>query len=51
MLALPRGGVPVGIDVARARNAPLDIFIVYKLRVPGHEELAVGQSHPGVPVC
>jgi putative phosphoribosyl transferase len=46
MLALPRGGVPVGIDVGRARNAPLDIFIVYKLRVPGHEELAVGVIAP-----
>src|SRR5205085_479074 len=40
VLALPRGGVPVGYEVARALNAPLDVFIVRKLGVPGQEELA-----------
>ena len=38
VLALPRGGVPVGYEVARALNAPLDVFVVRKLGVPGHEE-------------
>jgi len=42
VLALPRGGVPVALEVARALNAPLDVFIVRKLGVPGHEELAMG---------
>jgi putative phosphoribosyl transferase len=42
VLALPRGGVPVGYQVARALKAPLDVFIVRKLGVPGHEELAMG---------
>jgi len=42
VLALPRGGVPVGFEVARALNAPLDAFLVRKLGVPGHEELAMG---------
>jgi predicted phosphoribosyltransferase len=42
VLALPRGGVPVGFEVARAIGAPLDIFVVRKLGVPGHEELAMG---------
>lgn len=42
VLALPRGGVPVAYEVARALNAPLDIFLVRKLGVPGHEELAMG---------
>ena len=42
VLALPRGGVPVAYEVARALNAPLDIFIVRKLGLPGHEELAIG---------
>lgn len=47
VLALPRGGVPVGIEVARALNAPLDIFVVRKLGVPGHEELAMGAIASG----
>ena len=47
VLALPRGGVPVGYEVARALNAPLDIFIVRKLGVPGHEELAMGAIASG----
>jgi putative phosphoribosyl transferase len=42
VLALPRGGVPVGFEVARALQAPLDVFLVRKLGVPGHEELAMG---------
>ncbi len=42
VLALPRGGVPVAFEVARALNAPLDICVVRKLGVPGHEELAMG---------
>ena len=42
VLALPRGGVPVGLEVAFALEAPLDVFVVRKLGVPGHEELAMG---------
>lgn len=42
VLALPRGGVPVAFEVARELNAPLDVCIVRKLGVPGHEELAMG---------
>src|SRR6202022_3256198 len=42
VLALPRGGVPVAYEVAKALKAPLDIFLVRKLGVPGHEELAMG---------
>src|ERR671924_2404214 len=42
ILALPRGGVPVAYEVARALRAPLDVFLVRKLGVPGHEELAMG---------
>jgi len=42
VLALPRGGVPVAYEVAQALNLPLDVFIVRKLGVPGHEELAMG---------
>ncbi len=42
VLALPRGGVPVAYQIAQALNAPLDIFVVRKLGVPGHEELAMG---------
>jgi putative phosphoribosyl transferase len=47
VLALPRGGVPVGFEVARALNAPLDVFIVRKLGVPGQEELAMGAIASG----
>jgi putative phosphoribosyl transferase len=47
VLALPRGGVPVGYEVARALNAPLDVFLVRKLGVPGHEELAMGAIASG----
>lgn len=42
VLGLPRGGVPVAFEVAQALNAPLDIFLVRKLGVPGQEELAMG---------
>ncbi|MGH9601844.1 MAG: phosphoribosyltransferase [Terriglobales bacterium] len=42
VLALPRGGVPVAYEVARALNAPLDVFLVRKLGVPGDEEFAMG---------
>jgi putative phosphoribosyl transferase len=47
VLALPRGGVPVAYEVAREINAPLDVFIVRKLGVPGHEELAMGAIASG----
>lgn len=47
VLALPRGGVPVGHEVAQALGAPLDAFIVRKLGVPGHEELAMGAIASG----
>lgn len=42
VLALPRGGIPVGYEVARALHAPLDVILVRKLGVPGQEELAMG---------
>jgi putative phosphoribosyl transferase len=42
VLALPRGGVPVAYEVARALGAPLDVFVVRKLGLIGHEELAMG---------
>src|SRR3977135_1139976 len=48
VLALPRGGVPVAYEVARALGAPPDVFIVRKLGVPGYEALAVGSVAPGV---
>ena len=47
VLALPRGGVPIGYEVARALNAPLDVFIVRKLGIPGYEELAMGAIASG----
>src|SRR5208337_5140304 len=47
VLALPRGGVPVGFEVAKALHAPLDVFVVRKLGVPGHEELAMGAIATG----
>jgi len=47
VLALPGGGVPVAYDVARALGAPLDVFIVRKLGIPGHEELAMGAVATG----
>jgi len=47
VLGLPRGGVPVAAHVAEALGAPLDVFIVRKLGVPGHEELAMGAIASG----
>ncbi len=47
VLALPRGGVPVAAEVARRLALPLDVFVVRKLGVPGHEELAMGAIAPG----
>jgi len=47
VLALPRGGVPVAFEVARALSAPLDIFLVRKLGLPGHPELAMGAIASG----
>jgi predicted phosphoribosyltransferase len=47
VLALPRGGVPVGLEVARALDAELDVFVVRKLGVPGQEELAFGAVAEG----
>jgi len=47
VLALPRGGVPVAFEVAKALEAPLDVFLVRKLGVPGHEELAMGAIASG----
>ena len=47
VLALPRGGVPVAFEVAEALDAPLDIFLVRKLGLPGHPELAMGAIASG----
>jgi predicted phosphoribosyltransferase len=47
VLGLPRGGVPVAFEVARRLGAPLDVFVVRKLGVPGHEELAMGAIASG----
>ncbi|MEW6737735.1 MAG: phosphoribosyltransferase [Acidobacteriota bacterium] len=47
ILALPRGGVPVAYEIAEALNAPLDVFLVRKLGVPGHRELAMGAIASG----
>lgn len=47
VLALPRGGVPVAYEVTQALQAPLDIFLVRKLGVPGHQELAMGAIATG----
>jgi predicted phosphoribosyltransferase len=47
VLALPRGGVPVAAELARALGAQLDVFVVRKLGLPGHEELAMGAVAPG----
>src|SRR3954447_15782909 len=49
VLALPRGGVPVGFEVARALAAPLDVLLVRKLGAPGHEELGLGALVEGAP--
>jgi len=47
VLALPRGGVPVAVEVARKLHAPLDVFVVRKLGLPGHPELAMGAIASG----
>ncbi len=47
VLALPRGGVPVAFEIARALSAPLDVFLVRKLGLPGQEELAMGAIATG----
>jgi putative phosphoribosyl transferase len=47
VLALPRGGVAVGFEVAHALHAPLDVFVVRKLGFPGHEEFAIGAIASG----
>ncbi len=47
VLALPRGGVPVAYEVTKALHVPLDVFLVRKLGVPGHEELAMGAIATG----
>lgn len=47
ILALPRGGVPVAYEIATALSVPLDVFIVRKLGMPGHEELAIGAMASG----
>src|SRR5262245_5603186 len=47
VLALPRGGVPVGYEVARRLDAELDVFVVRKLGAPGHPELAMGAIASG----
>lgn len=47
VLGLPRGGVPVAYEAARALHAPLDVFVVRKLGVPGHRELAMGAIASG----
>jgi putative phosphoribosyl transferase len=47
VLGLPRGGVPVAFEVARRLHAPLDVFLVRKLGLPGHEELAMGAIATG----
>ena len=47
MLALPRGGVPVAAEVARALDVELDVIVVRKIGVPGHEELAMGAIASG----
>ncbi|TAM87578.1 phosphoribosyltransferase, partial [bacterium] len=47
VLALPRGGVPVAFEIAKALHAPLDVCVVRKLGVPGHRELAMGAIASG----
>ncbi len=47
VLALPRGGVPVGYEISRALNAPLDVFVARKLGAPGREEFGIGAVAQG----
>ena len=51
ILAFPRGGVPVGFEIAKALHVPLDVVLVRKLGVPGHEELAMGAITTGGVEC
>jgi putative phosphoribosyl transferase len=51
VLGLPRGGVPIAARVAHALDAPLDVFVVRKLGVPGHEELGFGAVASGAGTC
>ncbi|WP_345451153.1 phosphoribosyltransferase family protein [Arthrobacter gyeryongensis] len=51
VLGLPRGGVPVAFEVAKALDAPLDVIVVRKLGVPFQPELAMGPSGKETPVC
>lgn len=44
VLALPRGGVPIGFEISKKLHLPLDIYLVRKLGVPGQEELAIGDT-------
>ena len=50
ILALPRGGVPVAAEIAKALHKPMDVLLVRKLGVPGHEEVAMGAVASGVQV-
>lgn len=50
VLALPRGGVPVAYEIARALNLPLDVYLVRKLGIPGHPEVAMGAIAEDVPI-
>jgi len=50
ILALPRGGVPVGVEIAKALNAPLDVLVVRKIGTPWNPEFGVGAIAPGVQV-
>ena len=50
MLALPRGGVPVGFEISAALDAPLDVVLVRKIGAPGFEELAIGAIAEGDPI-
>src|SRR5690242_8286149 len=47
VLGLPRGGVPIAAEIARSLHVPFDVFVVRKLGVPGHEELAMGAIATG----
>jgi predicted phosphoribosyltransferase len=48
VLAMPRGGVPVGCELARALGAPLDVLVARRIWAPGQPELAIGAVAPGV---
>ena len=50
VMALPRGGVPVGFEIAEELEAPLDVVLVRKIGAPGFEELAIGTIAEGMPI-